>query len=91
MSPFARVLVKAIKDAGFNQASFAEAVGVSPAFISQVKSGIRTPPLEDISKWAKTLDIRGTERKRFIQLANLEHCPALIQDLVEDLLGQIGR
>lgn len=48
-------------DHGLTQSDLAAKVGVTPAYISQLLSGHRTPQLETLEKLAKAMNCRAAE------------------------------
>lgn len=60
-------------------AGFAGKVGVTPAFISQVATRRSKPPIDRIEDWANALDLRGSERQTFLDLAAITTLPDAAQ------------
>ena len=81
---FADFLGQAIKAAELNQSTFAARVGHPRAFINQILKGTRSPPLDRLNIWAKSLNLREEgEVKRFIDLAAIAHIPVEVRPRFE--------
>lgn len=80
---FTELFRAALEAADLSHAEFAEQVGVTPAFISQVATRRSKPPLDTIRKWADALGIKGADRNEFLMQAGLTHVrdPA-VRDLI---------
>lgn len=74
-SSFGAHLQSLLTERGLSGLGFARRVGTASSTISQISSGKRTPPLERMDAWATALGLKGAARARFIELAQLAHCP----------------
>jgi transcriptional regulator with XRE-family HTH domain len=74
-----------------SQREFAKRAHSSSASLSQIISGKRTPPLDQIDNWANILDLKGEDRVSFLELACLEHCPEPLRQEYLRMKGQILR
>lgn len=79
MQHFGPLLVAYIERAGLSSNGFAKKVGAGSSSISQISTGKRTPPLDQIDLWAEVLGLKGEKRAEFLELACLEHCPEPIR------------
>jgi transcriptional regulator with XRE-family HTH domain len=71
---------------GERYVAFAERVGVSKSFISQVLGGSTAVAAPRVLAWAKALDLDADDTRRFAALAAIAHVPhELRQSLVESL------
>jgi transcriptional regulator with XRE-family HTH domain len=77
--PFGPFLAEAIAAAGYNQLSFATALRIKQARVSELVNGKRTPALERMPKWADVLKLEGASRERFLRLAAIEHLPEAVR------------
>lgn len=69
--------------------SLARLVGVSPAFITQVK---QIPmPLNRVATWAEALDLSVAEREHFEHLALLTHTPPQIGTYIAALERRVAQ
>lgn len=75
MSSFGSLLKALLADTKTNQPEFAAKVASTRGFVNNVIHGHRTPPLEQITKWADALGLKGAKREQFIELAELAHAP----------------
>lgn len=87
---FGEYLSAAITKAGYNQTTFASKVGQKQQAMNAIILGKRPPPLKHMRKWADVLG-NAVEKATFIELADLEHCPERIRDLVADLRRQLAK
>lgn len=89
---FGQMLTKAIKDKGLTASDFAAIIGRSHSWISQVKTGKRTPPLDQLPLWARKLGIeQGSEEyRRFRMLAAIAHLPVEVQPEFELLVDELA-
>jgi transcriptional regulator with XRE-family HTH domain len=80
-----------LKDAGFSQAAFGRAVGVTGPFINMICRGRATPPLDCLDLWSSALKLAKGSPKfhQFRRLAALAHIPD--QALRDELSGQLDR
>ena len=72
------------------QADFARLVGKAPGVVQFIRIGRRRPPLALLEAWADALALRGEERRRFLELGRLEHCPPEIRRLVASLRRRLA-
>jgi hypothetical protein len=49
------------------------------------------PPLEKLEVWAEKLKLRGDERRRFVLLGNLMHCPTLVVEHIAEMESKIAK
>src|SRR4051812_40435501 len=91
MQRFGALLVSHINRAGMTMNGFAKAVGAGSSSISQIATGKRTPPLDQIEGWAEVLALKGERRAEFIESACLEHTPELIRNEYAKLKAQAHR
>jgi transcriptional regulator with XRE-family HTH domain len=75
ITPFGDVLYARIHRMGMTTGQFAERVGISRPFLSQIANRKSPPPLDRMEKWADTLELEGDERDYFLDLAALELVP----------------
>ena len=74
-NPFGTYLTDRWKALGISQAEFCRRIGSPAGWIQQVRSGVKTPPLERMQRWADALSISGVERSYFCDVARLMHIP----------------
>jgi len=82
---FGAFLSELLARRGQRQVDFARLVGKAPGVVQFIRIGRRRPPLALLESWADALSLRGDERRRFLELARLEHCPPEIRRLVASL------
>lgn len=70
---------------------FAKMVGAGSSSISQIASGKRRPPLEQIEHWSEVLGLKGERRTEFQESACLEHTPDMIRTEYAKLKVQVQR
>lgn len=88
MAAFGDILLGFIVSRLGSQSAFARAIGRSSAFVNQICRSKRTPPLDEVESWAKTLSLSGLDRERFINLAALAHLPRPVAERFESLLDE---
>ena len=88
-SAFGAFLVELLARCGQRQADFARLVGKAPGVVQFIRLGRRRPPLAQVERWADALVLRGEDRRRFLELAQLEHCPPEIRRLVASLRRRV--
>lgn len=72
---FGSYLREAIRGARLTKTAFADQARISKSFVSDLIANRRTPPLEDVGRWAEILGLRGDARERFEDLAVIAHVP----------------
>lgn len=90
-TPFGSFFYEVLRRQGLSANRFAKRVHTSSGCLSSIYSGVRRPPLDRIQTWADALGLHGPDREAFVTLANLEHTPPLIRDLVRDLRAERDR
>jgi len=75
MDRFGVVLKRLLDARGQTVTGWARLMGIAQGFASNVLSGRRTPPLDELEKWAESFRLTGSERVRFIDLAVVAHLP----------------
>ncbi len=65
--PFGSLLRRLIASSGMLQSEFAERVGASPQFISNVVNGDRSPDAQALVTWAALLNLDGERLAAFIE------------------------
>ena len=78
---FGEYLVAALDKADLNQSAFAAKVGQKQQALNAIIRGKRPPPLKHMDKWVSVLG-KIVDKDTFIELAELEHCPERIRQLV---------
>jgi transcriptional regulator with XRE-family HTH domain len=105
MSAFGDLFGQLLEARQFTVRSFGTLVKSSKSSVNAIVLGNRTPPLEALEQWCDTLNLRGDERQRFIDLAALAHLPTEVRPKFEswyeehqqlksdyaDLLSQVRR
>lgn len=92
---FAKFLVRAIDDRFESRRAFLRAAepksneNGSNAYLSQVISGKKPPPIDRITAWAAALELKGIELERFLDLACIAHLPGEVQPRFEKILGRL--
>jgi hypothetical protein len=77
---FGEALQAAIAAKGISVKSWAEKmIGSTHGQVFNVIAGRRTPPLDEVERWATKLGLEGRERQRFLDLAALAHLPIEIE------------
>lgn len=88
---FGAELTRLLQARGIAQAEFARRVGKAPGVISFIRSGRRTPPLDQMQRWADAMGLAGAERARFLELAALAHTPPEARQLIARLRQRCAR
>lgn len=70
---FGRILYACISNVKMSANQFARHVEMSSGFISGVYSGLKKPPLSQLKKWVKTLNLSSEQAAAFVLLAEMEH------------------
>lgn len=91
MQRFGPLLVEYIERIGQTGNGFAKKIGAGSSTISQISTGKRTPPLDQIDHWADVLGLKGEKRLEFLELACLEHCPEPIRAEYMRLKSQVQK
>ena len=89
--PFPALLYRLIERKGLSLREFAGLARTKQPAISEIKRGVRNPPLSSISHWADVLGLVGKEREHFIDLAHLMQTPERIRKLIRDAERVIGK
>lgn len=89
-SAFGAYLSELLARRGLRQADFARLVGKAPGVVQFIRVGRRRPPLARLESWADALSLRGEERRRFLELGRLEHCPPEIRRLIVSLRRRLA-
>jgi transcriptional regulator with XRE-family HTH domain len=74
-----------------NQDDLAKVLGVTQATVCNYESGSSLPPLQSLSDLCDLLEMRGEERRTFIEEGYLAHAPDRVRSLVADLRRRISR
>ena len=61
------------------------------AYLSKVLAGQKPPPIDRVAEWAAALGLKGEERERFIELAELDHAPEAVAKRYLDQQARIKR
>lgn len=88
---FGPLLARHLDEAGLSQSAFARATGSNQSFVSQVVRGIRKPPITKLPAWARSLRLRGEDRRDFIEAGELEHAPDAVQRRYRQLAAEVAR
>jgi transcriptional regulator with XRE-family HTH domain len=79
MTSFGTFMRQALSRCDITVRGFSRAVSLSPATISLILSGKRTPPIDRLDQWADVLHLTGDTRQRFRLLAACAHIPTDIR------------
>jgi plasmid maintenance system antidote protein VapI len=81
-------MLQALLDrASLSQGRFAAAVGHPTPFINQIIHGHRTPPLDNLDRWAAVVGVSDERELRvFLRLASVAHLPAEARQHFVDLV-----
>jgi transcriptional regulator with XRE-family HTH domain len=89
---FAEYLCDALSRAGISQNAAGELLGVSGPFINQIIKKSRTPPIDQLERWAAIIGKRvSIDKPLFVWLGQIAHAPAAVRSrirIAELLLGQ---
>jgi len=91
MPAFGPHLAHLLKARGMTQRAFGQAVGISPGNLYHLIHTGRPPPLRRIESMAEILQLRGSERTAFIELASMLHAPEVIQHALHEARLEIAR
>lgn len=83
LTSFGDVLYRHIEATGHSIRAYAPRLGVSQSMLSQIRTGLRPPPLDRVEEWAKTLNLSGKEREYFLDLAALACAPERVLRMFE--------
>ncbi len=92
---FADIFRAELKRRKHTHVSFAEKVGVTPAFVSLIATRRAKMPMDRADQWADALGLTGNERRGFIIYAGLAHIPdqkvqVAIADELDDLRQRVA-
>ncbi len=77
---FGSALKAAIQAKGLSVNAWAEEVlGGTHGQVFNVIAGRRTPPLDEVERWATKLGLEGKDRQTFLDLAALTHLPVDVE------------
>lgn len=82
---FGAHLARRIKAQGLSLSEFGRRAGTSPAIVSRVIRGLRSPPPVHFERWADVLDLKGKERADFIEACWLAGASDFVRNLVAEL------
>lgn len=88
---FGGYLREAIRGARLTKTAFADQARISKSFVSDLIANRRTPPLEDVERWADVLSLRGAARERLLDLAVIAHVPGQGRDRFLRFLDMMDR
>jgi transcriptional regulator with XRE-family HTH domain len=72
ITPFGEVLYARIHEAGMRPADFARKAGVTTAYLSQIRKGVKAkPPTARLDDWANLLGLYGEKREYFLDIAEI--------------------
>lgn len=88
--PLGRYLSERWADLGINQAEFARRLGKLPAYVQQVRTGKRKPPLKSHTRWAKALELSAKkDLDRLRELMELGHALRQTQEAYERMRAKL--
>ncbi len=88
---FGELLYHLIGKAGMSVPEFAKLTGVHKTDLSAIRAGDRKAPAKHLDKWAKTLELKGAEKDRFLDLAAMDRVPERLRVLIEGLEAASGK
>lgn len=89
--PFPDLLYRLIEQKGLTLREFARLAKTKQPAISEIRRGVRNPPLSNIGHWADVLGLTGKERENFLDLAHLMQTPERIRKLIRDAERVTGK
>ncbi|TVR15684.1 MAG: XRE family transcriptional regulator [Planctomycetota bacterium] len=81
MDPFSLFLRNALRARGLTQKMFAQRVKCSYPFLNNVVRGLRGAP-DNVETWADELQLEGSQREDFLNLAALSRAEPRIRELI---------
>lgn len=87
---FASLLVLYLRRKKLSFAEFSGLVSRSKNYTAGVVRGRHAPPLEDLRKWAKVLELNAEEWKQFEEEAWLAHSPAPLVERYRELKKRLS-
>jgi len=89
--PFPTLLYQLIARKGLSLREFARKAKTRQPALSEIKRGVRNPPLTSIERWADVLGLVGREREHFLDLAHLMQTPERIRKLIREVERATGK
>jgi transcriptional regulator with XRE-family HTH domain len=75
MKSFGDYLKQLLESRQLTVSGWARKVGITQGFASNLLAGRRSPAMEDIERWADSLELSGRDRRLFLDLAAISHLP----------------
>lgn len=88
--PIGRYLSSCWAEIGINQAEFARRIAKLPAYVQQVRTGKRKPPLRAHAKWLRALELdSAADSARLLELMQLGHSLRVTQEAYERMRAEL--
>lgn len=88
--PLGRYLLACWAELEINQVEFARRANLLPAQVHQFRVGLRKPPLHQLQRWARALELKqAKDIARLQELMQLAHALPATQEAYERLREQV--